>query len=91
MSFKHRCKENHVGHNLSCQSFGKIAQDKQYYFLGYIENVRTAKLECLSVREPRGRKDFAGQLKGTWKPCDAVSVNEDSTKNHQASFSKLSR
>lgn len=55
MFFKHRCKENHVGHNLSYQSFGKIAQDKQYCFLGYIQNVETANLECLSVREPRGR------------------------------------
>lgn len=91
MSFKHRCKENHIGHNLSYQNFGKTAQDPKYYFLGYTQNVKTAKLECHSVREPRGRKDFAGQVKDTWKSCDVLGVNEDSTKNHQVTFSNQTR
>lgn len=91
MSLKHRCKENHIGNNLSYQSFGKITQDTKYYFLGCIQNVRTAKLECLSVREPRRRKDFSFQLKDSWKSGDVLRVNDDSTKNHQASFSNRTR
>lgn len=79
MSFKHRCKENHVAHKPSYQSFIKTAQDTIYYFLGYMQNVKTAKPESASVREPRGRKDFADQLKDTWKSCDVLSVNEDNT------------
>lgn len=34
MSFKHKCKQNHVGHNLTYQSFGKTVQGTNYYFLG---------------------------------------------------------
>lgn len=44
-----------------------------------MQNVKTAKPESASVREPRGRKDFADQLKDTWKSCDVLSVNEDNT------------
>lgn len=69
----------------------KIAQDTKYYFLGCIQNVKTAKLECLSVREPRRRKDFSFQLKDSWKSGDVLGVNEDSTKSHQTSFSNQRR